>query len=305
MKLYYLSFIIFSAQEQMSERETQEASQQSSLMQDTSHQYTRFVSPISDNGIWIASSLSSCNFTEYMTTFISVEHPYAQLQNVQKTEASQVNRYYPFVEIPLFYFLQQKDRHYVFIFCRNNVNQVTSTEKPSTSAIGQSSGNPVAPPRTRRSSSHNSLLSSDSHCDIQAANAISGGVQANQDLPYMTPPLLMLLPPQPQPNNPQQHFSGDSQDSSNCFYIPCFLRDSLIQCVSNLTVCVIICYTEGYTSISVREPLANIIAQTKASYRQNQSTRPITDPHYATVSDDSGKRMYTIQRLQNWGLTVI
>jgi len=42
----------------------------------------------------------------------------------------------------------------------------------------------------------------------------------------------------------------------------------------------------------VREPLANIIAQTKAAYRQNQSTRPIIDPHYATVSDDSGKFKY-------------
>ncbi|XP_032681302.1 uncharacterized protein LOC116848860 isoform X2 [Odontomachus brunneus] len=200
-----------TGQEQISERETQEVSQQSSMTQDTSHQYARFASPISDN----------------------VEHPYAQLQSVQKTEASQVNR--------------------------NNVNQAANIEKPSTSAMGQSSGNPVAPPRTRRSSSHNSLLSSDSHCDIQAANAITGGVQANQDLPYMTPPLLMLLPhpPQPQHNSPQQHFSGDSQDS------------------------------KGYTSISVREPLANIIAQTKAAYRQNQSTRPITDPHYATVSDDS------------------
>ncbi|XP_014468478.1 PREDICTED: uncharacterized protein LOC106741216 isoform X2 [Dinoponera quadriceps] len=201
-----------TGQEQISERETQETPQQSSMAQDASHQYARFASPVSDK----------------------VEHPYAQLQSVQKTEASQVNR--------------------------NNINQTNaSIEKPSTSSMGQLIGNPVAPPRTRRSSSHNSLLSSDSHCDIQAANAISGGVQANQDLPYMTPPLLMLLPqlPQPQHNSPQQHFSGDSQDS------------------------------KGYTSISVREPLANIIAQTKAAYRQNQSTRLITDPHYATVSDDS------------------
>ena len=43
-------------------------------------------------------------------------------------------------------------------------------------------------------------------------------------------------------------------------------------------------FSEGYTSISVREPLANIIAQTK----QSQPTRPLTDSHYATVSDDSG-----------------
>ncbi|XP_011877443.1 PREDICTED: uncharacterized protein LOC105567292 [Vollenhovia emeryi] len=199
-----------AAQEQACERETQEIVLQGcSLPQDTSHQHTRFASSVSDN----------------------VEHPYAQLQNVQKTEASQVNR--------------------------NNVNQVTNIEKPSTSA-DQSSGNPIAPPRTRRSTSHNSLVISETHYDIQAANAISGGVQANQDLPYMTPPLLLLPhPPHSQQNNSQQHFSGDSQDS------------------------------KGYTSISVREPLANIIAQTKAVYRQNQSTRPITDPHYATVSDDS------------------
>lgn len=47
-------------------------------------------------------------------------------------------------------------------------------------------------------------------------------------------------------------------------------------------------HIEGYTSISVREPLANIIAQTKTICRQSQSIRPLTDPHYATVSDDSG-----------------
>lgn len=163
----------------------------------------------------------------------NVEHPYAQLQNVQKTETNQLNR--------------------------NNTKQVIDVEKPSTSTC-QINGNPVAPPRTRRSSSHNSLISTETgSSDIQAANAISGGVQANQDLPYMTPPLLMLLPqpPQSQSNNLQQHFSGDSQDS------------------------------KGYTSISVREPLANIIAQTKTICRQSQSIRSSMDPHYATVSDDS------------------
>lgn len=39
-------------------------------------------------------------------------------------------------------------------------------------------------------------------------------------------------------------------------------------------------FTEGYTSISVREPLSNIRAQ---------SGKPPSQPHYATVSDDSGK----------------
>lgn len=35
----------------------------------------------------------------------------------------------------------------------------------------------------------------------------------------------------------------------------------------------------------MREPLANIIAQTKAMNRLKRDL----DPHYATVSDDSGK----------------
>ncbi|XP_066598045.1 uncharacterized protein [Prorops nasuta] len=160
------------------------------------------------------------------------EHSYAQVQNVQKIEANQVK-------------------------ARNLSNPAANTESPSTST--SPALNPIAPPRTRKSSSHNSLLITEPHGNIQAANAISGGVQANQDLPYMTPPLLMPLPHPPQSlhNNSQQHFSGDSQDS------------------------------KGYTSISVREPLANIRAQTKAAYQRHQATRPSADSHYATVSDDS------------------
>ena len=45
---------------------------------------------------------------------------------------------------------------------------------------------------------------------------------------------------------------------------------------------------EGYTSISVREPLANIKAQTKVT-NQRSRTQELVDPHYATVSDDSGE----------------
>lgn len=40
---------------------------------------------------------------------------------------------------------------------------------------------------------------------------------------------------------------------------------------------------EGYTSISVREPLANIMAQTKEVHKKRD-----LDQHYSTVSDDSG-----------------
>ncbi|XP_076296178.1 uncharacterized protein LOC143216734 isoform X2 [Lasioglossum baleicum] len=264
---------------EVSEQEMQQQVDQrnSSIRKNSARRYSRFAVVASDN----------------------VEHPYAQLQDVQKIEANQgLNR--------------------------GNVRSAIETKKPSTSvststptSTSTSQGgetNPVAPPRTRRSSSHNSLLSDDiGTCggEIQAATAISGGVQANQELPYMTPPLSMLLPSsqsqlqsvtpsatlsqpqsqsqsqsqseslsqlqpqsqfepqpqsqlqplrscQPQSNSPQQHFSGDSQDS------------------------------KGYTSISVREPLANIIAQTKTICRQSQSSgRPLVDSHYATVSDDS------------------
>ncbi|XP_063704704.1 uncharacterized protein LOC134834091 isoform X2 [Culicoides brevitarsis] len=82
---------------------------------------------------------------------------------------------------------------------------------------------------------------------IPAASAIAGRVSASQDLPYMTPPI----------HPPQLHFSGDSQDSS-----------------------------KGYTSISVREPLANIIAMTNEQNAQRKR-REMSDSHYATVSDDS------------------
>lgn len=60
------------------------------------------------------------------------------------------------------------------------------------------------------------------------------------------------------------------------------------QLISIHTDKVSISFAEGYTSISVREPLANIIAQTK---KQNAQTRrrEMTDSHYATVSDDSGE----------------
>jgi hypothetical protein len=81
------------------------------------------------------------------------------------------------------------------------------------------STNPVPPPRTRKSSSHSSLLLAPATTllpgsvpDIQAATAIAGHISANQELPYMTPPISSQEtdPPQQQ----QLNFSGDSQDSS-------------------------------------------------------------------------------------------
>ncbi|KAG5891469.1 hypothetical protein JTB14_004412 [Gonioctena quinquepunctata] len=71
-----------------------------------------------------------------------------------------------------------------------------------------------------------------------------------------SPELPYMTPPVSQAN-----FSGDSQDSS-----------------------------KGYTSISVREPLANIIAQTKELSKNKREL----DPHYSTVSDDSDDVYTTI-----------
>lgn len=92
---------------------------------------------------------------------------------------------------------------------------------------------------------------------IGAASAIAGMVSASQDLPYMTPPIVQ-----------QPYFSGDSQDSS-----------------------------KGYTSISVREPLANILAQSKV--RHNRLIKEGNDSHYATVSDDSDETYAAIEDPNN------
>lgn len=140
----------------------------------------------------------------------------------------------------------------------------------ASNAIAETSSN-----GSRRASSE-SLLGSDAEeasgsrpVEIPAASAIAGRVSASQELPYMTPPIIQTqqvsLPSQP----PQLHFSGDSQDSS-----------------------------KGYTSISVREPLANILAQTKSaqqSLQQRKLAREFQDSHYATVSDDSDEMYAAIE----------
>ncbi|XP_063542089.1 uncharacterized protein LOC134750766 isoform X2 [Cydia strobilella] len=85
---------------------------------------------------------------------------------------------------------------------------------------------------------------------ISARVAISGALPSSHELPYITPP-------SPRHN---QHFSGDSTDSA-----------------------------KGYTSISVREPLSNIRAQSAAPAHTPAA------PHYATVSDDSDEMYAAIE----------
>lgn len=146
----------------------------------------------------------------------------------------------------------------------------------ASNAIAETSSN-----GSRRASAE-SLLGSDveeagsRQAEIPAASAIAGRVSASQELPYMTPPIVQ--PPAQQPPTlplsnappPQLHFSGDSQDSS-----------------------------KGYTSISVREPLANILAQTKSAQQQSMQQRKLArefqDSHYATVSDDSDEMYAAIE----------
>ncbi|BES92370.1 Hypothetical protein NTJ_05177 [Nesidiocoris tenuis] len=101
--------------------------------------------------------------------------------------------------------------------------------------------------------------------EIPAASAIAGSVPANSDLPYMTPPL--------HAQQQQQHFSGDSVDSS-----------------------------KGYTSISVREPLSRILANRRNGNTNgdgsNAGGTAVIDPHYATVSDDSDEMYAAIEERQ-------
>ncbi|XP_039275615.1 actin cytoskeleton-regulatory complex protein pan1 isoform X2 [Nilaparvata lugens] len=125
---------------------------------------------------------------------------------------------------------------------------------------------PTAPPRMRKSLALSDSSSRDSlpppHDSIPAASAIAGSIAASQELPYMTPPLVLSAASTAAPSaSNQQHFSGDSQDSS-----------------------------KGYTSISVREPLSTILGERSRSQRQD-----LIDSHYMTVSDDSDEMYAAIE----------
>ncbi|XP_055697894.1 uro-adherence factor A isoform X2 [Phlebotomus papatasi] len=139
-------------------------------------------------------------------------------------------------------------------------DKIRKTEHPYAQLQPNQSNPPADHNGMSRRASNESLLGTNepTGADIPAASAIAGRISASQELPYMTPPIA-------QP----QHFSGDSQDSS-----------------------------KGYTSISVREPLANIIAQTN---KQNAQTRrrDLSDSHYATVSDDSDEMYAAIDDPNN------
>uniref|UniRef100_A0A182K3D6 Uncharacterized protein n=1 Tax=Anopheles christyi TaxID=43041 RepID=A0A182K3D6_9DIPT len=118
-------------------------------------------------------------------------------------------------------------------------------------------------PISRRESAQNIEDRETSTVDIPAASAIAGRVSASQDLPYMTPPIV-------QPST--QHFSGDSQDSS-----------------------------KGYTSISVREPLANLMPQNMPNQTTAKRRQILGDSHYVTVSDDSDEMYAAIDDPGNQG----
>lgn len=67
-------------------------------------------------------------------------------------------------------------------------------------------------PISHRESSSNHDLLTTGGSSIDASAAISGRISASQELPYMTPPIVPLMPQ-------QQHFSGDSQDSSSKIWV--------------------------------------------------------------------------------------
>lgn len=148
----------------------------------------------------------------------------------------------------------------------NNQNESIASTSNTVNEPGASSN------ELQRRNSQQSLLDTvdGRHSVIPAASAISGRVAASQELPYMTPPIVQN----------QQFFSGDSQDSSS-------MIQSLIDKNKNSFNLKLVYFAEGYTSISVREPLANIRAQTKEQNAHNRR-KDLTDSHYTTVSDDSG-----------------
>ncbi|KAK7869928.1 hypothetical protein R5R35_013709 [Gryllus longicercus] len=212
------------------------------------------------------------------------EHPYAQVKTCDKTRS----------------FINDAGSSGVNDCSSEAADPRTSGDRNGSGAAGAGDdecerGNPVPPPRTRRSTS--------SSAGAAVAAAVAGGaaaeagaaagaeVSAATDAATAAPvvassssagtvperacdiaaataiagrvaasqELPYMTPPIPQPAN----FSGDSQDS------------------------------KGYTSISVREPLASIKAQTKV-YNQSQAVE-MQDPHYATVSDDSDEMYAAIE----------
>lgn len=66
---------------------------------------------------------------------------------------------------------------------------------------------------TSAASEQQIAVSTNDHVEIPAAVAVAGRVAASNDLPYMTPPIENAH--EDVEIAPQQHFSGDSQDSSS------------------------------------------------------------------------------------------
>ncbi|KAJ9581122.1 hypothetical protein L9F63_023699, partial [Diploptera punctata] len=188
------------------------------------------------------SSLSHTDDSFSPYARLKKENPYDKLRGISRTGSGE----HPYAQVGATNSELETAPHNYTNHRTSSQNEDLHLPQPSTSSDA-TGNNPVPPPRTRKSSSHSSLVllpSSEPVPDIQAATAIAGRISANQELPYMTPPIQ------------QTNFSGDSQDS------------------------------KGYTSISVREPLANLKAQTKEANRRSR-TQELVDSHYATVSDDS------------------
>ncbi|XP_046397292.1 NHS-like protein 1 [Ischnura elegans] len=177
----------------------------------------------------------------------------------------------------------------------------TFAHSSSIHANGIEGQNPVPPPRAHRrsqSGTSGSCASSPPSVHIPAAKAISGGISANQELPYMTPPINLdssnpsasalnatvssSLVSRSLPNGSTPGLETGpgpfQQRGSRGNFHNLESQDS-----------------NSYTSISVREPIATIKAQI-SEQQKNARLPPLripskslrsTDPHYASVSDDS------------------
>ncbi|XP_071451257.1 uncharacterized protein [Hetaerina americana] len=161
--------------------------------------------------------------------------------------------------------------------------------------------NPIPPPRAHRrsqSGTNGNCSSSPPSVHIPAAKAISGGISANQELPYMTPPIKL--------DNSNPSTSALTAIVSSSLASRCLANGSTPGLETgpgpfqqrgsrgnfhNLESQ----DSNSYTSISVREPIATIKAQT-TEQQKNARLPPLripskslrsADPHYASVSDDS------------------
>ncbi|XP_055848813.1 serine-rich adhesin for platelets isoform X2 [Episyrphus balteatus] len=153
--------------------------------------------------------------------------------------------------------------------------KVRNMEHPYAQLNAPSTSSAVAGSRSQLTFETVDVLSNDNSDSHRGSNQslLVGSVDVHQEMIGAASAIAGMvsasqdLPYMTPPIVQQPYFSGDSQDSSS------------------------------YTSISVREPLANILAQSKV--RHNRLIKEGNDSHYATVSDDSDETYAAIEDPNN------